>query len=141
MPGISGAELVRKLKVALPSLAVVLVSGFVGEGLWCDIADSGADAFLVKPLVLTQCLATLRFVVMEKPSKQQSAEANESPARLNNREAAVMKSLAAGMFYKEIADCFHWSLAQVKKFQHSAYVKLGAHTRSDAVRRFEGTDG
>jgi DNA-binding NarL/FixJ family response regulator len=57
-------------------------------------------------------------------------------APLNNSEREVMKALALGMMHKEIAARFGWSGAKENRIQHSAYDKLNAHARTDALNRW-----
>lgn len=50
MPKINGVNLLRRLKIESPRLAILIISGsMVGDGFF---AQSGADAFLPKPLDL-----------------------------------------------------------------------------------------
>ena len=55
-------------------------------------------------------------------------------ANLTAREAEVLTMIAAGMSNQEIADRSYLSINSVKSFIRSAYRKIGAKRRSQAVR-------
>jgi DNA-binding NarL/FixJ family response regulator len=47
MPGMNGAELIRRLRAANPNARVILLSGFV-EGMGLSEENTGADIVLMK---------------------------------------------------------------------------------------------
>src|SRR5438874_10089884 len=57
---------------------------------------------------------------------------------LTVQESAVMRLLARGLRYKEIADSLGLSYAKVHKLQHKIYVKLQASNAAEAVARWAG---
>jgi len=52
---------------------------------------------------------------------------------LTERESEVMKHLAKGLLYKEIADAMNVSYAAVHKLQRKIFIKLQVRTRTEAV--------
>src|ERR1051326_4072316 len=128
MPGMSGVECARMLKRSIPSIAVIFVSGYCDDESVSEASATG-DEILLKPLALAECLATLRFHSARR-------RLNFGTSRLNNREATVMDLLANGLAYKQIAARLRWSLAVVKKVQHTAFMKMGTHNRTEATRRW-----
>ena len=50
MPGMSGDKLIREIRRIRPSLPVILVSGYVGDGVKSRSDDGWADEVLAKPL-------------------------------------------------------------------------------------------
>ena len=50
MPGMSGDKLIREVRGIRPSLPVILVSGYVGDGVRSRSDEHGADEVLGKPL-------------------------------------------------------------------------------------------
>jgi CheY-like chemotaxis protein len=50
LPGISGLELLAKVRARNPNLKVILVTGTVDAQVRRDVADAGADAFFLKPM-------------------------------------------------------------------------------------------
>ncbi len=53
---------------------------------------------------------------------------------LTSREDELMAHLADGLLYKEIADALQISESLVKNLVHSAYSKLRARNRLEAIR-------
>jgi CheY-like chemotaxis protein len=66
MPGLSGPDLARRVRVTYPGVRVLYSSGFVGEHDFVgdDVGGAGRDApFLKKPYSLTALRATVRAVL------------------------------------------------------------------------------
>ncbi len=57
-------------------------------------------------------------------------------AALSKRENEVLRYLAAGMMYKEIAARLKVSLETIKKHTGAIYAKLQVRSRTDATRVF-----
>ncbi len=144
MPGLNGVECTKRLKRAFPQLKIVMVTGRHDENsIQCSL-QAGADAYLVKPIGADQCLATLRFVVINPQGRERErAEAGERlfpapPAGtglpISPRERDVLRGLAEGLLYKEISGQLGISYAAVHKYQHRLFKKLRVSNRSQAVR-------
>jgi len=139
MPGMSGVECARRLKQLLPALVVVFVSAYADPQTMLETLQTGADAFVVKPLVIPQFLTTLRFVTGRHSAREMNAGSiQRDRVKLNNREAAVMEGLAAGLLYKEIADRLRVTVCVVHKLQHKVFLKLHVTNRTEAVQRWFG---
>ena len=141
MPGISGIECLRRLKVILPSLIVVLVSGLNDAKTMLAAREAGGDGYLTKPFTAEQCLATLRYSCWRKGSIeydpfQSSFARDRAKAQLTNLENQVMECLANGLLYKEVADHLHISYTAVHKCQHRIFLKLHAGNRTEAVAKW-----
>ncbi|BEQ16159.1 hypothetical protein FAK_32250 [Desulfoferula mesophila] len=65
MPGMSGLELLSKLKAMDKTLPVVIMTGFPSLDAAIDTMRQGASDFLIKPFNLDQVKATLERVVRE----------------------------------------------------------------------------
>jgi len=50
LPGMSGLELMKKVRNRHPDLKVILVTGAVDRQIRREVADAGADAFFLKPM-------------------------------------------------------------------------------------------
>jgi PAS domain S-box-containing protein len=50
MPGLSGSELIRKVREVRPTIPILLVSGYLGTAVVLHAHDAGADEVLKKPL-------------------------------------------------------------------------------------------
>jgi len=54
MPGMSGSELIRKMRALRPTLPTVLVSGYLSTGVAESAREAGASEVLKKPLSARQ---------------------------------------------------------------------------------------
>jgi putative nucleotidyltransferase with HDIG domain len=75
----------------------------------------------------------LRSVMYELPQGTGQAKRNVDPCPLSNREVEVLKRLAEGKVYKQIAHELELSTSTVRTHLHNTYAKLGAVDRAQAV--------
>lgn len=114
-----------------------------GESALVRLADMLAHyghAQPVNPKALLQAaracdLSTnqLREVMYELPQGNGNAKRNMDPCPLSSREVDVLKRLAEGKVYKQIAHELELSTSTVRTHLHNTYAKLGAVDRAQAV--------
>jgi putative nucleotidyltransferase with HDIG domain len=75
----------------------------------------------------------LRSVMYELPQGNGQVKRNVDPCPLSNREVEVLKRLAEGKVYKQIAHELELSTSTVRTHLHNTYAKLGAVDRAQAV--------
>ena len=75
----------------------------------------------------------LRSVMYELPQGSGAAKRNVDPCPLSSREVEVLKRLAEGKVYKQIAHELDLSTSTVRTHLHNTYAKLGAVDRAQAV--------
>jgi putative nucleotidyltransferase with HDIG domain len=75
----------------------------------------------------------LRAVMYELPQGGSSAKRHVDPCPLSGREVEVLKRLAEGKVYKQIAAELGLSTSTVRTHLHNTYSKLGAVDRAQAV--------
>ena len=64
--------------------------------------------------------------------------ASDAHSSLTEREIEVIRYLAKGFLYKEIADKMDLSYWTVHKLQHKIYVKLHVSNRTEALNKWSG---
>jgi putative nucleotidyltransferase with HDIG domain len=79
MPGLSGLELLRRIRVAEPNVVVVVVTGKATLDVAIEALESGAHAFLIKPFTPSELRRTIA-------SATQKARLSEETARLRALE-------------------------------------------------------
>ena len=114
-----------------------------GESALVRLADMLAHyghAKPVNPKALLQAaracgLSTeqLRSVMYELPQGSGTVKRNVDPCPLSAREVEVLKRLAEGKVYKQIAHELELSTSTVRTHLHNTYAKLGAVDRAQAV--------
>src|SRR5216684_905278 len=77
--------------------------------------------------------AELRSVMYELPYPQTGRQRQIDPCPLSDRELEVLKRLASGKVYKQIAGELSLSTSTVRTHLHNIYGKLGAVDRAQAV--------
>ena len=77
--------------------------------------------------------AELRSVMYELPYPQTGRQRQIDPCPLSDREVEVLKRLAGGNVYKQIASDLSLSTSTVRTHLHNIYGKLGAVDRAQAV--------
>ena len=70
MPEMSGVELIRIAYECDPTLPVILITGFPTPEMVANKSKFGVRAYLMKPIVPDELLATVRRVLDAVPSKE-----------------------------------------------------------------------
>ena len=78
--------------------------------------------------------AQLRQIMYDLPQASASSRPRQvDPCPMSTREVDVLKRLAKGMVYKQIASELGLSTSTVRTHLHNVYGKLGAMDRAQAV--------
>src|SRR3954451_13737808 len=115
----------------------------VGEAAFVRLADMLAhysQGGAVSPTELLKCARTvglgpseLRTVMYDLPYPTVGRTRQVDPCPLSSREVEVLKRLAEGKVYKQIAHELSLSTSTVRTHLHNIYGKLGAVDRAQAV--------
>lgn len=145
LPGMSGIELIKKVKEELPDINIMAFTVFEDRDVIFSAIKAGASGYVLKgspPRELVESVWNLhnggapmspriaRVVIMEF----QGVDASED-CILSRREKEVLKSIEKGLSYKEIADIFSISGHTVHTHIKNIYEKLQAKSRQDALRK------
>jgi len=138
MPGMSGLELLRKLKELEVVLPVIVITGHGDVPLAVEAMKSGASDFIEKPFddeaLLTSVRAALK--VQDGQAEQQAAKAAiaERVGSLSVRERQVLEGLVAGLPNKTIAYDLGISPRTVEIYRANVMTKMRAASLSELVR-------
>ena len=138
MPGMSGLELVRKLKADAVACPVILMTGHGDVALAVEAMKAGAVDFIEKPF---EDAALLR-AVGEALRTQSAAPADgtvkrEAEARLvdlSPRERDVLRGLVAGKINKVIAHDLGISPRTVEVYRANLMAKTNVRSMSELMR-------
>jgi DNA-binding NarL/FixJ family response regulator len=137
LPGEDGLSVAARIKAASPRTGIILLTirSELDEKL--KGYEVGADVFLAKPVDPVELLAVIksvgRRVAASAPAKLQ-LKGNQTGTTLSEREIGILKLIAAGLSYAEVADQFGVSLSTVQSHIRSSYSKLGAHSKMEAIK-------
>ena len=143
LPGMSGIDYMRRLKMMLPGLAVVLVSRLKKLEIMAEALAAGGDGYLTKPFSVVQCLANLTIALRRSGAgASHNAEVDASPGRahecvqLTKRQNEVMRCFAKGLYYKEIASELGISYSAVHRHQEKIFRRLHVSNRTEALNKW-----
>jgi two-component system, LuxR family, response regulator FixJ len=138
MPGMSGIELLRKLKELGVAVPVIVVTGHGDVPLAVEAMKIGAADFIEKPFDDEALLQAVRAACNRQGSKDkrraERAEIDIRLATLSNREREVLQGLVRGLANKQIAFDLRISPRTVEIYRANLMTKMQASSLSDLVR-------
>jgi two-component system response regulator FixJ len=138
MPGISGVELLRRLKSLQAGFPVIVITGHGDVPLAVEAMKLGAVDFLEKPFEDDALLAAVQSALgrREHDARRvaEKAETCERIASLSARERQVLEGLVAGHPNKTIAFDLGISPRTVEIYRANVMTKMNAASLSDLVR-------
>ena len=137
MPGSGGLDALPALKLAQPSLKVVVLSMHAGREYVSRAMKGGADAYLLKDSAVQDLVAAVEAVLVGRSYFSPSIQAlmaellrgeTREPSRgttLTDREREVLGWLARGLSSKEVAQRLDISVRTVETHRANLMQKLG----------------
>ncbi|WP_128932179.1 response regulator FixJ [Bradyrhizobium zhanjiangense] len=137
MPGMSGLELVRKVKAGRVDCPVVLITGHGDVSLAVEAMKAGAVDFIEKPFEVEVLLRAINSALKARPIKPADAAKLQAEARLANlssRERDVLQGLLAGKINKVIAHDLGISPRTVEVYRANLMAKTNVRSMSELMR-------
>ena len=138
MPGMSGIELLQRLRELKVSLPVIVVSGHGDVPLAVEAMKTGALDFIEKPFDDDVFLRAVRLALsaqaVDSQRQAQKATINSRLESLSNREREVLEGLVAGHPNKTIAYDLGISPRTVEIYRANVMEKMQAKSLSELVR-------
>jgi len=143
LPGMSGIDLIGKIKMKYPELEIMAHTVFENRESVFSAIKAGASAYILKgsrPVELIESLNKLyeggapmspkiaRMVIQEFQDK-----GSDEQYLLSRREKEVLIEIERGLSYKEIATKLNISPQTIHTHIKKIYDKLHAHDRQDAL--------
>lgn len=150
LTGMNGIECVSRLREKLPQIQVLMLTTYDNGDLIFDSLRAGASGYLLKNMPrdeLVQALQQLRAggapMSLQIARKvihyfHESAKPSENLRQLTARESEILKLLAKGYLYKEIAEHLGVSMSTVRTHISAVYEKLHVHSRTEAAMKLAG---
>jgi DNA-binding NarL/FixJ family response regulator len=148
LPGESGIVCTARLKEALPSVQIIIVTVYRNHELIIQALQAGACGYLLKRSSPDELLKAISEVLsggapMTGEIARMLVEAfQKKPASsapgdgLTQREAEILALLSEGLSNKEIADRGKISYDTVRAHLRHIYEKLHVRGRTEAVKKF-----
>ena len=138
MPGMGGAEIVRRLADLRETWPVIVITGHADVSMAVEMMKAGIVDFIEKPFdparlveVVKGCLAQLGDLDARQQARQQT---RQRLARLTPRERQVFDALVAGASTQEMALDLKISPRTVEVFRAKVMTKMEADSLSALVR-------
>jgi DNA-binding NarL/FixJ family response regulator len=145
MPGLSGLDLIKRLKLEKPKLRILVLS-MHGESQYAARAlKAGASGYLTKDSAAAQLLGAIRKVagggvhITEAAATQllnAGGAAGDAPQHtlLSDREFEVFRRLVGGRSITEIAEGLHVSVKTISTHKARILEKMGMASTAELVR-------
>jgi two-component system response regulator FixJ len=138
MPGISGIDLLKRLREMKNAIPVIIITGHGDVPLAVEAMKYGASDFLEKPfdddLLLTAVRAALSDQAAAEEDQAARAAIAQKLAILSTREREVLDGLVAGHPNKIIAYDLGISPRTVEIYRANVMTKMEASSLSELVR-------
>lgn len=147
LPGLSGAEVIRRLLASDSSIRVLVLSASGDRQDVLDAVTAGAVGYLVKSVRLSELITALRStaageavftpglagLVLGEYRRLAGSSAPGAP-ELTARETEVLRLVAKGLTYREIAARLVVSHRTVQNHVQNTLTKLQLHNKAQLVR-------
>ncbi len=141
MPLLDGFEVVKRLIATDPAARILVMTTYdTDEDIWRCLR-AGAKGYLLKDATQPEIITAIRTVARGEgfttPLLAVKLANRATALELTSREIEVLHLLAAGKTNKEIAIMLKVEAGTIKTHLKSLFTKLGASTRTEAVRKAE----
>ncbi len=145
MPGRSGLDALKQIKISFPAMPVLILSMHNAEQYAIRVLRTGASGYLNKSSIGEELLIAVKRLLSGKKYFSQSVmeilacsigkdfgkQAHDS---LSSREFDVMKYLAAGKSIADIAVMLSLGVTTISTYRYRVMAKIGLRTNSDLTK-------
>jgi len=153
MPGITGIEAVRKVRILDKKVHIIMITVFNDSKSVLDAICAGASGYLDKKYISDRLPEAIRQVMQGEPpmssgiarmiitgmqaltSPPADAAAGAADYKLSAREQEILAHLAKGRSLKAMASGLFISIDTVRTHIKRIYEKLQVHTQTEAVAK------
>lgn len=145
MPGMSGLELIHRIKAGYPTVAVLVLSMHAEEQFALRAFQAGANGYLTKDSASAELIAAVRKVagggayvtptLAERVVLQlNGAVQRPRHAQLSDRELEVLQRIVAGQRLTDIAESLHLSVKTISTHKRRIQDKLELPNAAALIR-------
>lgn len=149
LPGINGIEAVRRLKSQCSDTQFIMSTVYEDDESIFESLKAGASGYLLKKTAPAKILDSIIEVyhggspmsgqiARKVIASFQQKDSIDGSQLLTQREKEILKSLAKGLRYKEIASEFNIGIETVRSHARNIYEKLQVQSRMDAINKIMG---
>lgn len=140
MPGLSGIDLIKRLKAEKPALKLLVLSMHGEQQYAARALKAGASGYLTKDSAAEQLVGALRKIaaggvhISDAAAASLVASGNRLQGALSDREFEVLRLLAAGLGPTDIGERLHLSVKTVSTHKARILEKLELGSTAELVR-------
>ncbi len=141
MPGLSGIDLIKRVKLEKPKLRILVLSMHGEQQYAARALKAGASGYLTKDSAPAQLLGVIRKVAaggvhISETAAAQLVAGGDAPlhTRLSDREFEVLRLLVAGRGLTEIGDQLNLSVKTVSTHKTHILQKMALDSTAELVR-------
>lgn len=140
MPGLSGMDLIKRLKIEKPKLRILVLSMHGEQQYAARALKAGASGYLSKDSAAEMLVGALRKIAAGGVHITEAAAASLVSAQkapheaLSDREFDVLRLLVEGLGPTDIAKRLHLSVKTVSTHKTRILEKLNLHSTAELVR-------
>jgi len=149
MPEMSGIECTQRLKSVLPSLGVIMFTGFPNKQALLESLMAGATGYLEKPFSAANLESALHAVSQKRAALSPAAiqdlvetlnhsRRQKKKIELTARERQIMACLLLRKSDKDISEDLRIAPGTVHAHLDHLFAKLQVHSRDEAVQKYLG---
>ena len=149
LPGITGIEAIRQIKDKCPDTLFIMSTIYEDDENIFESLKAGASGYLLKKTAPSKILDAITEVVNggSPMSTQIARKVIASFQRKNSidevdiltpKEKEILKALAKGLRYKEIANEMNIGIETVRSHARKIYEKLQVQSRTEALNKVYG---
>jgi DNA-binding NarL/FixJ family response regulator len=149
LPGLNGIEAVKKLKAQCDGTQFIMSTIYEDDENIFESLKAGASGYLLKKTAPSKILdAIVEVYNGGSPMSSQIArkviasfqhkDSIDETTILTPKEKEILKALAKGLRYKEIADEMKISIETVRSHARKIYEKLQVQSRTEALNKVYG---
>ncbi|KRC62759.1 hypothetical protein ASE14_02770 [Agromyces sp. Root81] len=132
MPGVPVLSTIARVLAESPGTRIVIVTMHRDRVLAGHLLAAGASAFISKSATSAELIDAVRRATAGNAER---VDAPPAPSVLSHREREVLKLIGDGLSNQAIGQRLSISTGTVKRHNTHIFAKLGASSRTDAVRR------
>jgi two-component system invasion response regulator UvrY len=140
MPGLSGLDLIKRLKTERPKLRLLVLSMHGEEQYAARVLKAGASGYLSKDSAAELLVGAIRKIaaggvhIGEAAAASLVAAEKQGHQKLSDREFEVLRLLVAGKNPTDVAEQLHLSVKTVSTHKTRMLEKLGLKSTADLIR-------
>ena len=142
LPGMSGIDVIKKLKNRWPKLKIICISSITDEAKIRESLDAGASGYVLKrsnqSTLLDAISATFNNENFTDPAINKNLlniqDINKNNIKLTPRESQILKLITEGKKNREISEMLIISLKTVESHRLNLMRKLNAHNAVELIQ-------